>query len=358
MSIRTIAFLAASTFFSSFLLAQGESSRVDYRVLSSTSLANNPGGENPNRNMAIYLPAGYDDESKSYPVVYWAHGFGRPIEGGLFQNIDEWKDLLDKAINRKVIDPLIMVFIDNRTEYWGSWYANSELTGNWEDLYTQELVTIIDTEYRTIPRRESRAMAGFSMGGYGALRLAIRNPDVYSVVYSLSPAYGDLSSNNKYSFELAYNSKTKEVLFESFFATARIALGRTFTPNPDNPPFHCDLPFSFENDEMIIHDGILDIWKANTLIGIIENNVSNLKELKAIRIEWGRFDIPSIIAGCDSITHKLLSYGIDHDAEEFNGNHGIDKFTEDGRYLADMLPFLARNLEFEKRATTNTKMNS
>ena len=347
MKIRRIVFLIALTFYSYFTLAQDKSSRVVYRVLSSTSLANNPGEENSNRNMAIYLPPGYDNESIRYPVVYWAHGFGRPLEGGLFQNIDEWQNLLDKAISRKVIDPIIMVFIDNRTEFWGSWYANSELTGNWEDLYTQELVTNIDSEYRTIPKRESRAIAGFSMGGYGALRLAMRNPDVYSVVYSLSPAYGDLSILDKNSFELAYHSKTKEELFESFFATGRIAFGRTFTPNLDNPPFYCDLPVSFENDEMIIHDDILDVWRENTLIELIENNVSSLRKLKAIRIEWGRFDIPSIIVGCESITHKLLSYDIDHDAEEFNGNHGIYKYSDDGRYLADMLPFLARNLDFE-----------
>ena len=136
-------------------------------------------------------------------------------------------------------------------------------------------------------------------------------------------------------------------MFASFSATVRIAIGRTFTPNLNNPPFYCDLPVSFENDEMIIHDDVLNVWRENTIIELIENNVANLRKLNAIKIEWGRFDVSSIIASCESITHKLLSYGIDHYAEEFNGNHGIDKFTDDGRYLADMLPFLARSLHFE-----------
>ena len=123
-------------------------------MLNSSSIVDNPGGDNPNRNMAIYLPPGYDDKLKRYPVVYWVHGFGRPRAGGLFQNIDRWQNLLDTAIERKIIDPVIMVFIDNRTVFWGSWYANSELTGRWEDLMSQELVKMIDTEYRTKARRE------------------------------------------------------------------------------------------------------------------------------------------------------------------------------------------------------------
>ena len=214
-----------------------------------------------------------------------------------------------------------------------------------------EVVEHIDSKYRTIAEIRSRGIAGFSMGGYGALRLAMRNPDVYTAVYGHSPAIGALTHSfslaNERSFSIAAKANSKDDLLKDFMARAIIAYGRTFTPNLMKPPFYCDLPITYENDEMVIDDDVLKIWHQNTLVELIDENINGLRKLKAIKFDWGRYDIPYITASCPTLSNKLLSYGIDHYAEEYNGGHGIPKFTDDGPYLTEMLPFFMKYLSFE-----------
>ena len=75
---------------------------------------------------------------------------------------------------------------DADNKYEGSWYANSPVTGNWEDFLSQELVQYVDLEYRTLSERDHRGIAGYSMGGAGAWRLAVRHPEVYGSMCALS----------------------------------------------------------------------------------------------------------------------------------------------------------------------------
>src|SRR6185436_8252248 len=59
-------------------------------------------------------------------------------------------------------------------------------TGDWETYVARDLVAYVDGHYRTIPERPSRGLAGASMGGYGAVRIAMKRPDVFSSLYILS----------------------------------------------------------------------------------------------------------------------------------------------------------------------------
>ena len=81
---------------------------------------------------------------------------------------------------------MIIVLPSTYNKYAGSWYTNSTLTGNWKDFITLDLVDYIDNNYRTIASVGSRGIAGHSMGGYGALKLAMSHPDIYSAVFGLS----------------------------------------------------------------------------------------------------------------------------------------------------------------------------
>ena len=69
----------------------------------------------------------------------------------------------------------------------GSFYTNSPATGNWENFVVKDVVTYIDSRYRTILRPKARGIAGHSMGGYGALSLAMRYPDLFGCAYAMSP---------------------------------------------------------------------------------------------------------------------------------------------------------------------------
>lgn len=337
-------------FVSNTVFCQYNQGTIVHETLVSASILNNQGGENASRHVAVYLPHDYQSTNKRFSVVYWLHGFGLTETDSIYYKMTEWQELIDKAIATKVINPIIMVFVDNTTQYWGSNYANSALTGNWEDLMSKEIVQHIDKRYRTLATNKSRAIAGYSMGGYGAMRIAMKHPDIFSSVYALSPAMGnmteDFSITQFWAFENAANAKSKDELKGDFQAMALLAYGRTFTPNLNKPPFYCDLPLTFQNDMEVIHDDILKIWHDNTLSGLIDDNISGLRALKAIKFDWGRADIPYIKTSCRSITDKLKNYGISHIAEEFNGDHDIPQFTKDGPLLSEMLPFVALNLVF------------
>jgi S-formylglutathione hydrolase FrmB len=86
-----------------------------------------------------------------------------------------------------VIGKFILVCPDMASLVGSSWYVNSPVSGNWEGFLVQELVPYIDANFRTLPSRESRGIMGMWMGAYGAIRLAMRHPEVFGSVYGMHP---------------------------------------------------------------------------------------------------------------------------------------------------------------------------
>ena len=126
----------------------------------------------------VYLPPSYEAEPvRRYPVLYFLHGAGgnENAEGPGFAAI------IDRLIRAGRIPPAICVFPNGGM----SGYRDNPETGiNVETMIIQELVPQIDQNYRTLARRESRVIGGFSMGGGGSLRLALTHPDLFSAAAS------------------------------------------------------------------------------------------------------------------------------------------------------------------------------
>ncbi|WP_205164647.1 MULTISPECIES: alpha/beta hydrolase [Arenibacter] len=168
------------------LLARGQS--MEGKFVSDqlySAVLENIGGEAATRRVSVYIPPGYDSSTDKYPVIYYLHGITQSDSSLIAENkIDK---MLTKAIAEGKIRPLLFVMCDQFTLYRGSFYTNSSLTGNWSDFTSKELVNYIDQKYRTLPNRESRGIAGHSMGGHGAIKLGMLFPDVFASVYALSP---------------------------------------------------------------------------------------------------------------------------------------------------------------------------
>ena len=81
---------------------------------------------------------------------------------------------------------MIVVMPNAYSKYGGSMYSSSVTTGDWEMYIAEDLVAYMDSHYRTIPERGSRGLAGHSMGGYGAVRIGMKRPDVFSSLYIMS----------------------------------------------------------------------------------------------------------------------------------------------------------------------------
>ena len=183
-------------------LAFSQKGKIVREVVHGKSLENTVTKENPKRDVSIYLPPSYETSpNKRYPVVYMLHGIADTDESWTrpwskpdddkkipFSTIQE---MMNEGISSGKFGEMIVVIPNQRTNWLGSFYVNSAVTGNWEDFTTKELVTFIDKKYRTIANSKNRGLAGHSMGGYGAITLGMKHPEVFSAVYALNPAIID-----------------------------------------------------------------------------------------------------------------------------------------------------------------------
>ena len=129
----------------------------------------------------ILLPRDYDASSQRYPVLYLLHG--------LTQNYTAWGLSNGSPYYAGLYDDLIVVMPDAGNSWYVNWVPNKDgRPNNWEDHIVQDVVNHVDWNFRTIARREGRAIAGLSMGGYGAITLGLRNPELFISIGSTSGA--------------------------------------------------------------------------------------------------------------------------------------------------------------------------
>jgi enterochelin esterase-like enzyme len=261
----------------------------------------------------------------------------------------QMQKILDEGIARHKIKPFIFVQADQYTLFEGSFYSNSSLTGNWDEFESKELVEYIDKNYRTLANRESRGIAGHSMGGYGAFKIGMLHPEVFSSIYALSPGLLAMVKEfgpNSTSFKEVQNIKTVEDLKKTYYPKVLVAVGRAWSPNPNKPPFFCDFPFCYEGDKMIVNQSILEKWEANLPVYMVDKYADNLRKITAIKLDWGRNDSPRFPVQIGMLSQRLENLGINHFSEEYIGDHGNKIWTIDGRVLNDLLPFFNDYLKF------------
>lgn len=132
---------------------------------------------------SIYLPEGYGTSERSYPVLYLLHGYTDDETG--WTQFGEVKQITDEAGTRIGVTDMIIVMPDAGV----SWYINNhDGSVNYEDFFTRELIPHIDETYRTRATKEFRAVAGLSMGGYGALIMATKHSELFTAAAPLSAA--------------------------------------------------------------------------------------------------------------------------------------------------------------------------
>jgi len=131
----------------------------------------------------VYLPPSYDtDISKRYPVLYLLHGYGGSDESWKYDKINS---IVDSLINIGKIVEMIIVMPDADT----SFYANSKNRKRmYEQYIVEDLINYVDATFRTIPSRETRAIDGVSMGGFGAMLLGLKYFDKFTSIGSMMGA--------------------------------------------------------------------------------------------------------------------------------------------------------------------------
>ena len=131
---------------------------------------------------SIYLPASYmTDKDKRYPVVYMVHGYGddnNSWNGDYLHANNKIDDLTQKGMGE-----MIYVFPEGFKTYYCNRYNGSF---SYMDMFVNELIPLIDANYRTIPDKQHRSVTGYSMGGFGAVALAEKHPELFIASASLS----------------------------------------------------------------------------------------------------------------------------------------------------------------------------
>lgn len=308
----------------------------------SKALEGNLEGNSPDRTVFVYLPPSYKtDASKRYPVLYNLHGY--TVTAQMWGGFLKWPGELDKAFVDGGNREMIVVMPDAMTVHAGSMYSSSVTTGFWERFVTEDLVAYIDANYRTIAKRESRGLAGHSMGGYGAVRLGMKYPQVYSVMYALSACcmaprtynegFGGQSTTNIEDVKTVEQAKAAGMGIRS-----TLAVSSAWAPNPHNPPLYLDLPVK----DGKVQDLVIAKWAANAPLVMVHQYVPNLREYNAIGLEIGLQD--GGLKDSQALDKILTDYHIDHTFETYEGTH-TSKIAE--RYVSKVIPFFSKHLAFK-----------
>jgi S-formylglutathione hydrolase FrmB len=334
--------------------------KVVRATVHSVALERNVTGESADRRVSVYLPPSYESSTKRYPVIYLLHGIGDTdetwtspwVKGAPWQSVP---DVLNRGIAEKRFGEMIVVMPDARTNWGGSFYTNSTATGNWEDFIAKDLVSYIDSKYRTLARPEGRGIAGHSMGGYGAIKLGMKHPEVYSVVYGMNAAvlgWGqDLSSDNP-AFEYILRKQPKtidEAVQGGFYALGIIVVAQAFSPNPSRPGTFSDLPFERVNGKLQKSEPAYTLWTENMPLYMVEKYAANLKKLRGLKFDSGYDDeFLHIPPTSRALSAALTKSGVNHVFEEYNGDHRNRMMGRTGRLADEVLPYFWMLLESEK----------
>ena len=152
---------------------------------------------NADRRLHVYLPAGYNESGKSYPVLYLLHGSGGDENAWL--ELGRASRILDNMIAQGKAEPMIVVMPNGNFnhvaapgfgpegEYLPTGSSLDRQSGSWEAAFP-EIVRFVDSHYRTLPTADKRALAGLSMGGYQSMTVSRENPDMFGYVGLFSAA--------------------------------------------------------------------------------------------------------------------------------------------------------------------------
>lgn len=156
------------------------------------------------RRMSVYTPAGYEGGKGKYPVLYLLHGMGGDEEAWLCTG--RAAQILDNLIAQGKAKPMIVVMTNGNTRHQSAPGESGE--GMYKpyncgssdtsfELHFKDVISFVDSHYRTIPKASSRAITGLSMGGGHSFQISLNYPKTFDYVGLFSAAVGMRTTNGK-----------------------------------------------------------------------------------------------------------------------------------------------------------------
>jgi pimeloyl-ACP methyl ester carboxylesterase len=321
----------------------GAQSSLVVDSVSSPGLASNVVGDSPVRRTLVYLPPSYRrDPTRRYPVLYLLHGAtSLPQEwidstyGGFDMRV-----AMDSLVAASATPEMIVVMPDANNALEAGFYANSPATGNWEDFVVRDLVHHVDERYRTERQASRRALVGHSMGGFGALAIGFKRPDVFGLIYAISPCclgfVGRLAPSNP-----AWTTLATVQRWQDAPAGVRLLLGMTaaLDGSRSRPRLFDELPFTTKPDGSTVPNPAVQArWLARMPPDLASAMVRRGDRQPVILIESGSEEV-ALNEGVKLLRARLDSLRIRYSDTTFVGGH-IDRVRE--RFSGHVLPIVGR----------------
>lgn len=308
---------------------------VEEVLFTSRALAGNPARDPESRRIPVILPRSrHEDPGRKYPLVLVLAGYAGA--GRQFLGYSAWTpnlpERLDRLRARGEIGDVVVVCPDAFTVFGGSQYRSSAATGNYEEMIVEDLVPWLDARYPTLPAARNRAIVGKSSGGYGALYLGMRHPDIFGAVachagdmyfeYCYLPDFPKLlrqiekhgSLDAFIRAFLAAPKKTSELVL----AMNIVAMAAAYSPAPA-APWRLELPFDPRTGR--IREEIWNRWLAEDPVRLCERYAPQLKQLRLLYLDCGRLDQFHLQFGLRIFAERLSALGVPHVIEEFDDDH-------------------------------------
>jgi enterochelin esterase-like enzyme len=252
---------------------------------------------------SVCLPGGYKINNEYYPVVYLLHG----LDGDRNSWIDYFKiyNMIDSLRKTNTIHNFILVMPDAKNGYYINNYNKSF---RYEDFFIDEFIPYIDSIYRTIPLKGCRVLAGISMGGFGAIILAVKHPKLFGSVIEMS---GSIRTVKEF-------ENLPQERYEQYFANV-------FGPKLSG------------EERITLH------WKSNSPYYLIDSvSAENMKSINWY-IDCGMDDY--LLPANEAFHQLLMQYKIPHEFHIRPGNHNWEYWHES---IVHGLMFLAEYMNSDR----------
>ena len=198
------------------------------------------------KDFSVYLPDGYEEDDRRYPVLYLLHPAGGTDE--IWIHMGQLPQIADDAIRSGMAIPMIIVMPDASGE--GEYHLGKHLgffsvwDWDYENYFHNELIPLIDSSYRTIADKKHRAITGASMGGEAAISYAQKHPELYGASCALSGIVGHpeqsrmAQSDKDYADSLIENNPSAFVNNASSEVIEQLKTVRWYTDCGDNDFFY------------------------------------------------------------------------------------------------------------------------
>ena len=289
------------------LISERPYKTVQLLTVYSPAISENLNGEKSERLLTVYLPPDYHESDRSYPVVYFLHGYAMSV----FEIVNYAPEMLNTYFRKHPAEAFIVVGIDGHNKYDGSFWTNSPLAGNWADHAVREVPSLINTLYRTKTGPENTGISGFSMGGFAAINLGMRHPDIFGHIHTIAPAL------HMEPIEPEDGMWMKAMICA--FAPEKILneIGRDAD----------QLKIAHYVDRFVPDESFCSVLDQNFGVSYLTDLVAHYSSLsdayQRICIEYGKYDRNRYIQiGSERFSDLLTKNGIPHRLTIFDGGHG------------------------------------